>query len=185
MDSLARRKLTKPLSCLNKCNQQIILLTCGDLSQLSTESSHNGDSIVMNSINNFRSKLSQRRKNHPILLNHKDSTGNTLMTDSKSLISYKFNFVNSGNDEKVACQESKITSNYMRLRTGSESILPNLRKFWEDNFIDLNETENRITPKTSSKNSEVIARSLPNSPIKINTESVFDFDININDKILF
>lgn len=185
--------MPKPLACLNKYHRQMMLFACGETSQLSTDSStHNSESALQNamlgSIRMNKTPSSYKRKR-------------TLST-TPSMNFIKNNNLQSNNTSKFYSNEiSKTNSNrkrvltfnlngtlktnliqskpYLRQRTGSESLLPSLKKFWEENFIDLGDNDKQANQQSNNLY-RVSATSLPNSPQ--NTSKSFNC-INNRDSI--
>jgi hypothetical protein len=171
----------------------MMLFACGETSQLSTDSStHNSESALQNamigSFNLNRTPSGSKRKrtfsttsfiNNNNQNNNNRKTKNSLETHSNNKPNTNLNTgnnrvltLNLNDAPKTKSNESK---RIIRQRTGSESILPSLRKFWEENFIDLGDNDKQIDYKSHTV-CGFSAISLPNSPQNISKNSICDKD---------
>ncbi|CAG2171452.1 unnamed protein product [Oppiella nova] len=209
-DSLPKRRVPKPLACLNKYHRQMLLLACGEPSQLSTDSStqhDNNNSSVGGAIENsfsatflFNRIHFHRRVTLPAHMSMRETTHTNLNHNDEINGDYNLTANHSADTEMV----SKLNANYNercnplkgvvgeelldlrpdlihgtvmspttptpRQRTGSESILPSLKRFWEQNFMDFEDTDGEH--KNRKLYASVCAISQPNSHIIVtkNTE---------------
>jgi len=176
---LQRRRMPKPLACLNKYHRQMMLFACGETSQLSTDSStHNSESALQNAmIGSFRinkTTLGYRRKRTLSTTsstnynynNHNNNTSSSLKFRSNKMpkMNSNSNRVLTFNLNGVPNKNQIESKPVVRQRTGSESILPSLRKFWEENFIDSGDHNDKQIDCKSHTVCGVSATSLPNSP---------------------
>jgi hypothetical protein len=171
----------------------MMLFACGETSQLSTDSStHNSESALQNAmIDSFRlnrTPSGSRRKrtfstnssiNYNNQNNNNKKTKNSLQTHLNNKPNTNLNTdinrlltLNLNDAPKTKSIEPK---SIIRQRTGSESILPSLRKFWEENFIDLGDNDKQIDYKSHTI-CGFSATSLPNSPQNISQNSICDKD---------
>lgn len=148
----------------------MLLFACGDPSQLSTDSStqHN-DSSENLFVASFRfNKISFRRGlTSPLKMSTKEvsnSYQNNNIKDKATKDSLKSKFALHSNAFKCELFDAKPIS-LTKKRTGSESKLPGLKKFWENDFIDSNYNNEQTFSTNHTLYGSNCAKSLPNLSI--------------------